>query len=462
MCTSESVVISYRRRPLMFSSLDMPCITKFSERELCLLEKMVTISNYVNNEKVSVLQVKVALYNNVLVRVAHSAAIAKLMDNASFKFQSAIGQNFLGICKHLGGYENSREESRRDGQSYKFRPCAFTIENVMEVDISALGKLLVNDNFIQWQELLSEEESTEMMQDGEKMENLEDDWNLIEESILINMINMHNQLFGSSDLVVAPGSFQIRDVDRLHSFIGSYTLGVGMIKVFWVLVSSTLDAKLVQEHLLRLCWEHEQKFPSSQKAAARYNFYKDSNAHIMAKMVELLTTLKQRVLTLLSEWEDDPSLLKVLDVIEMLLAIRLSTPLAKALSGLQFLLNRTWILQENGSKFSLSDKLEPLISMVCLWQKMEFDSWPVLLDKVQDQLWFPLFSVLHPRNSSDIAGHDQSTIASLEEFIQTSSIGEFRKHLQLLFAFLGTFSLFALGSTCYFSEFLLILVAFSF
>lgn len=49
----------------------------------------------------------------------------------------------------------------------------------------------------------------------------------------------------------------------------------------------------------------------------------------MAKMVELLAALKQRVLTLLTEWEDHPGLLKVVDVIEMLLAIPLSTPLAK-------------------------------------------------------------------------------------------------------------------------------------
>ncbi|OMO85188.1 putative ATP binding protein, partial [Corchorus capsularis] len=56
-----------------------------------------------------------------------------------------------------------------------------------------------------------------------------------------------------------------------------------------------------------------------------------------------------------------------------------------ALSGLQFLLNRMQMLQENGSKFSLSDQLDPLLSLVCSWQKMEFDSWPVLLDEVQYQ-----------------------------------------------------------------------------
>ncbi|XP_017978548.1 PREDICTED: midasin [Theobroma cacao] len=441
-CTSELVSISDRRRLLIFSSLDIPCITNFSEMELSLLENMVTISGDVIAEKVSILQLKASLYKNCLVRVAHSVATAKLMDSASFKLLDKIFSGFASIWMHMKIQGKNQED--RDCQPYKFRPRAFRIENVMEVDISALGKLLANDNFIDWQELLSEEESTKMMEDGEKHENIEDEWNLMEESILIFMINMHNQLFGSADLVLSPGSFQITDVDRLQSFIGSYTLGVGMMKGFGGLFSSTLDAKLVQEHLLRLCWEYEQKFPSPHKAAFKYNFYKDSNTHIMAKMVELLSTLKHRVHTLLSEWEDHPGLQKVLDVIEMLLAIPLSTPLAKALSGLQFLLNRTRILEENGSKFSLSVQLKPLISLVCSWQKMEFCSWPVLLDEVQDQydinaakLWFPLFSVLHPRHSSDIAGHDQSTIQSLEEFMQTSSIGEFRKRLQLLFAFLG-------------------------
>ncbi|XP_040935632.1 midasin isoform X2 [Gossypium hirsutum] len=440
-CPSKLVSVNDRMLP-MFSSLDMPCITKFSERELSLLEKLVTISSDVKTEKGSVLQLKAALYNNVLIRIAHSVATSKLMDDASFMLLDKIFSGFATIWMHMKIQGKNQEDLH--GQSFKFRPRAFRIENVMEVDISALGKMLSSDNFTEWQQLLSDEESTEIMEEGERNENLQDEWSLMEESILINMIHIHNQLFGSSNLVLTPGSFQITDVDRLHSFSGSYTLGVGMIKGFGGLFSSTLDAKLVPEHLLRLWWEYEEKFPSSHKAACKYNFYKDSNTNIMAEMVELLITLKKRVLTLLSEWEDHPGLQKVLDVIEMLLAIPLCTPLAKALSGLQFLLNRTRILLENGSKFSLSEQLEPLISLVCSWQKMEFDCWPVLLDEVHDQcdvnaakLWFPLYSVLHPRHSSDSAGHDQSTLASLEEFIQTSSIGEFRKRLQLLFAFLG-------------------------
>lgn len=52
----------------------------------------------------------------------------------------------------------------------------------------------------------------------------------------------------------------------------------------------------------------------------------------MAKMVKSLTTLQQRVLMCLSEWEGHPGLQKILNIIEMLLAIPLTTPLAKVVN----------------------------------------------------------------------------------------------------------------------------------
>lgn len=121
---------------------------------------------------------------------------------------------------------------------------------------------------------------------------------------------------------------------------------------------SSLDAKLVPEHLLCLCLEHEQTIVSSRRSACKYNFYKvlqtswclintmftflshhiltifpslfqDSNAPSMAKMVNKLTPVQQHILSLLNEWEDHHGLQKILDVIKMLLNIPFSTPLAK-------------------------------------------------------------------------------------------------------------------------------------
>ena len=51
----------------------------------------------------------------------------------------------------------------------------------------------------------------------------------------------------------------------------------------------------------------------------------------MAMMVERVTILRERILFLLNEWDEHPALQKILDVIDMILAIPLSTPLAKVL-----------------------------------------------------------------------------------------------------------------------------------
>ncbi|XP_038723701.1 midasin [Tripterygium wilfordii] len=438
---SKSIALSIEGRLPGISSLNIDLHADFWALDMSLLEKVTTVSSQDNAGKmISLLQVKVSLYHNILVRIAHFVANARLMDQTSFMLLDKIFNDFVNIWMNMK--VQGRIKEGLDARQYKFRPRAFKIERILEVDISKLGKLFVNDSFLEWQELLSEEDSTGSSEASEQQESSKEEWDLMQESILNDLVRTHNQLFGSSNLVLSPGAFMITDADRLLSFVDSYTLGVNMVKGLGGALSYSLDTKLVPEHLFRLCLD--QEFFSSHKSASKYNFYKDTNAPVMFKMVKLLTSLHERILSLLSEWEDHPGLQKILDVIEMLLAIPIDTPLAKALSGLQFLLNRTRALQESGSKFYISDLLEPIITLVCSWQKMEFNSWPALLDEVQDQyaseagkLWFPLFSVLQHRHCADIATYDQSTIESLEEFVQTSSIGEFRKRLQLLFAFHG-------------------------
>lgn len=49
-------------------------------------------------------------------------------------------------------------------------------------------------------------------------------------------------------------------------------------------------------------------------------------------MVKLLTPLQHRIHSLLNEWEDDHGLHKMSNVIEMLLNIPLTTPLAKVIT----------------------------------------------------------------------------------------------------------------------------------
>lgn len=60
----------------------------------------------------------------------------------------------------------------------------------------------------------------------------------------------------------------------------------------------------------------------------------DSNALVMAKMVEPVSSLQKRISFLLYEREDHPALQKILDVIELVLSIPLNTPLSKVIDFL--------------------------------------------------------------------------------------------------------------------------------
>ncbi|KAL8100236.1 hypothetical protein AgCh_032471 [Apium graveolens] len=310
-----------------------------------------TLANLLTDVESSSLQLKAAISKNVLFRVAHFAAQARFMDNSSFKILDTIFDEFSSLWMSMKFQEKTKEE--HEAQMYKFRPRAFKMDSIVQVDISTLRSSVGNAAFSEWQDMILAEEEIDVQANAEQYsESLEENWSAL-----------------------------------------------------------TLQ---------------------------------DSNALVMAKMVEPVLALQKRISFLLNEREDHPALQKILDVIELVLSIPLNTPLSKALSALQFLLSRIRTLQETVSKFPLTDELEPILSLVSSWQKLEFECWPSLLNEVQAQfetnagkLWFPLYSVLQRRHSKNTDEHNYSTIRSLEEFMETSSVGEFRKRLQLIFAFLG-------------------------
>ncbi|KAK1301599.1 hypothetical protein QJS10_CPB12g01737 [Acorus calamus] len=224
----------------------------------------------------------------------------------------------------------------------------------------------------------------------------------------------------------------------------SFRLGRQIMKGLPDLSFVALDENLMSEQLLCICVEYKKKF--GLKKIPLHNIYTDSNVSVVSEMVQPLIVLQERVKCLLDEWPDHPGLQKILDITVNLLSLSLSTPPAKVLLGLQYLLGRSVMLEEYGSKFYLADQLRPIYVLVSILQKMELDCWPALLDRIQEQyeinaenLWFPLHSVLYRKISGDLNDDYTTTIQSLEEFIQTSNVGEFKRRLELLLAFHGQF-----------------------
>ncbi|KAJ4836844.1 hypothetical protein Tsubulata_018473 [Turnera subulata] len=418
------LVYSFMRFPrgYLFQSIssdvsDIP--PNFWELELSMLEKMLSVLHQVNAENMdSALQLKATLHQNILLRVAHFVADARRIDNASFKMLDKIFHEFADLWMNMKVELKNKEG--HEAQDYKFRTRAFRMASIVDVDISTLQPLAANDSFLEWQELLSEEECLEKEEAAQGNGNLEDEWNLMEETVMDNVIRTHNRLFGSPNLVLPAGMFHISNGERLSSFADSYRLGAGMIRGFGGLLASGLDAKLVPEHLLRLCLEHESQFGVPLKSSTYHNFYKDSNGPELAKMVNLLADLLNKIVIVLGEREDHPGLRKIMNAIEMLLAIPMGTPLAKALSGLQFLLNRIELLRESGSKFSLSGQLEPIISLVCKWKKLEFDSWPALLEEVQIQFDNNAMRELNLKILYNVFGYYIQFLPRILDYIETS------------------------------------------
>ncbi|KAK4395085.1 Midasin, partial [Sesamum angolense] len=472
VCASKIVSVNVGRQPeLTTREIELP--TSIEEIDMNMLRNIVgmtrdtvsTSDSVLVAAQASTLPLKVSVYHNLLVRIKDSVADARFLGGSSFKLLREIFDDVASLwVKH-----RAKPIGECNAQQFKLRARAFKLESVIDIDVSNCANLLANDSFSEWQELLSEE-LDEKIRVNEEVEALEQDWNA-QETDLDGIVNIHNQLFGSVDLFQRIqtnmnffewtfslvlrkdlGSVRVSDTDRLSSFLGSYMLGVKMTKDLKGSFSFKFDAKTAPEHLLRLCLEHDDKFILAHKSTCAYNFYKDSNPPVMAKLVEPVALLKQRILFLLKEWDDHPALQKIVEVIDMILALPLETPLAKALSALEFLLNRVWIVQETVAKFPLSDQLQPIFALVSSWHKMEFETWPALLDEVQSQfernagkVSFLCSPSQLVAGQSDLSGYSGEIALlvphdSLEEFFNTSSIGEFKKQLQLLLSFHGQIS----------------------
>ncbi|XP_021720497.1 midasin-like [Chenopodium quinoa] len=438
----RQVQINYGTPEFPFYSVDFSACTRMEKVDLL---KKVIKSTERDGGKVTSFRLEASLLDNMLGHVVKLVSSTKILDAASFGIVDKISDFFTRLWSNAKVQEKTEKDN--ETQLYKFRPRPFKLDNVYEIDLSSLNNSFSGDSFTEWkEELLHEEENTISTEGNDAIDQFESsgDWNLIPESILNTMVNVHDRLFGSNNLIETMGIVQMSNAEKLNVFVKSYTLGSTLLKDITGTSVSFLDAKLVGEHMLRLCLEHEHMQPLSNVTVVSRNFYKDPNPAVVASMVELISALRKKVLSLLELRDEHPGLQKILDIIDMLLGLPPSTSVAQALSGMQFLVSRVILLQENGAKFPLADELEPIVALISSFQKMEFNVWKTMLDDVLIQfemnavkLWFPLYLVLHRESTTDIAEYTQFSLQSLEEFIRTSSVGEFKRRLQLMLSFYG-------------------------
>ncbi|XP_042404787.1 midasin-like [Zingiber officinale] len=405
-----------------------------------LMKKLINYSSETNLEKkVSPLPLDNILHYVMLIQTTDHVLYSHILDKDCFLVLNCTFDRFAKLWMDMKTQLKAKED---EDQTFKFRTRLIKIEDIMEEEE-------LSDNAMDFDERLlsetskNEQEFNEMMRPVEEDKKIEEEWELIHETFSKSLVRIHSLLYGSIGIVENPSARFVARDDRLISFLQSYKLGTRIIKDIDAFTPLS-DDQLMPEYLFRVCLEYEEKFGIACKPPRAYNIYKDSNSIVLHKMTKPLGAIHKRVELFLVEWPDHPGLQNLGNIIEKLLSAPLSTPVSKALLGLQILVRKAKFLQENASMFSFKDLLDPIYSLISSWQKLELDSWKTLLDDVEEQfeinaakLWFPLYAVLHRGTSYDAEADKLFTIQSIEEFVKSSNVGEFKKRLDLLFSFQG-------------------------
>ena len=79
--------------------------------------------------------------------------------NARYQLLDRMFDAFADLWMKMKIQVRTKEEL--DSQQYRFRPRAFDIKNVIEMDVSTLESSMGNEAFSEWKELASEEVSVE-------------------------------------------------------------------------------------------------------------------------------------------------------------------------------------------------------------------------------------------------------------------------------------------------------------
>lgn len=180
------------------------------------------------------------------------------------------------------------------------------------------------------------------------------------------------------------------------------------------------------------------------------NFYIEANVTETLKSTRIVQRTRARLEEIIKEWPDQMVLQHIRDRCDAILSLDSASPVAKILAALEQLLAHTedWEGYASSSN-NLSAQRSEIIEQIIAWRRLELSSWARLLE-TQAQLfsgtvgewWFRLYEVAirgmqSAMGESEAKGleHLRSMVGLLDEFVRTSSIGNFEARLKMVDSF---------------------------
>lgn len=261
------------------------------------------------------------------------------------------------------------------------------------------------------------------------------------------LLALHLELMGGTvDLTKVSHTARKFDAQRqtfLRSWIGNHS---SFLPESLEKQSLHLQLSVLHGHLMDIC--------GSSNSSLSFNFYADANIQETKKASSVIRSLRSRLIAILRDWPDQMVLQHLVDRCVIVLGFDLASPISRFLSALEQLLMQTedWEMYANRDN-SLKEHQQGLTSLIVEWRRLELSCWKSLLESQSQsfignvaEFWFHLYEVLiqGPLNAvaetadgdvGSIHGYLRQLPSLLDEFVQSSSLGQFQARLDLLCSF---------------------------
>ena len=192
--------------------------------------------------------------------------------------------------------------------------------------------------------------------------------------------------------------------------------------------------------------ECTENFQHPSKVGQKFSFYADSNVHETQNLVKLVHLTQERFLELQEAWPEHATLSEVLRICTELLALRYTEPLAKLLTKAEQLHAFVYEWQVVASReCSAATEYSQLTQLIVSWRRLELSTWARLLDSEDrkcnedaDSWWFTAYETIIAAPLSAIESQENlgeyapQLFSTLEEFIVTTSTGQYSHRLAML------------------------------
>ncbi|KKZ66310.1 hypothetical protein EMCG_07974 [[Emmonsia] crescens] len=194
------------------------------------------------------------------------------------------------------------------------------------------------------------------------------------------------------------------------------------------------------------------------KPPTSYNFYSDPNLVEVKKLAGLVEATRGRFKELQNSWPEHATLADVIGCCSEIMQFKHQEPLAKFITKAEKLHSFIHEWQVVASKeFSAIQCYDNLTALLISWRRIELSTWARLLD-IEDEKcsedasawWFVAYDVIIAaplrlvQDGQPLTEHSVELIATLEKFICSTPIGQYKSRLQLVEKFKMLLHLFAL------------------